>query len=39
MVRADTHCDSAADQLVVDAKPDGDVVDGVRMENEKQAMV
>ena len=39
MVRADTHCDSAADQLVVDAKPDGDVVDWVWMENEKLAMV
>ena len=38
MVRADTHCDSAADQLVVDAKPDGDVVDWVWMENERQVV-
>ncbi len=39
MVSANTHCASAADQLVVDAKPEGDEVDGVWMENEKLAMV
>jgi hypothetical protein len=39
-VGAGTHCASAGYQLlVVDGKSEGDVVDGVLMENEKLQMV